>query len=82
MQRKGCANEVARAVRDWTFEKLPFNVIFSYMKYTNEPSAKTAVSWGCRQVDEFPDEENGITKVFAITRAEWENIKASEKKQQ
>jgi RimJ/RimL family protein N-acetyltransferase len=82
MQRNGYAKEAARAVRDRTFETLPFGVIFSYMKYTNEPSAKTAVSWGCRQVNEFPDEENGITKVFAITREEWENIKISEKNKQ
>ena len=41
------------------------------MKYTNEPSAKTAVSYGCIQVDEFFDDANGITKVFAISRDEW-----------
>ena len=63
-----------------TFETMPFNIIFSYMKHTNDPSAKCAVSWGCRQVDEFPDDVNGITKVFAITRAEWEEIKKSENK--
>ena len=74
-QRRGYAREAAIAVRDWTFETLPFNVIFSYMKYTNAPSAQTALSWGCRQVDEFPDEVNGITRVFAITRAEWEALR-------
>ena len=74
-QRRGYAREAAVAVRDWTFESLPFNVIFSYMKYTNEPSARAAQSWGCRQVDEFPDETNGITKVFAITREEWRELK-------
>lgn len=79
-QRRGYAREAAAAVRDWTFEKMPFKIIFSYMKYTNEPSAKCAVSWGCRQVDEFPDDVNGITKVFAITRAEWEEIKKAENK--
>ena len=30
------------------------------MKYTNEPSAKTAVSWGCHLVDEFSDEVNEL----------------------
>ena len=74
MQRKGYAKEAATAVRDWTFENTPFQIIFSYMKYTNIPSAMAAQSWGCRQVDEFEDEVNGITKVFAITRAEWETI--------
>lgn len=67
------AKEAASAVRDWAFNNTPFNQIFSYMKYTNEPSAKSAVSWGCHQVDEFEDEVNEITKVFAITRDEWKN---------
>ncbi len=71
MQRKGFAKEAASAVRDWTFRFTPFNEIYSYMKGTNEPSAKAALSWGCRQVDEFRDEENEITKVFCITRDEW-----------
>ena len=75
MQHKGYAKEAAVAVRDWTFENTPFRMIFSYMKYTNLPSARCAVSWGCTQVDEFPDEENGITKVFAITRETWMALK-------
>ena len=70
-QRKGYAKEAAIAVRDWTFHNTPFNMIYSYMKDTNEPSAKTAMSYGCKQVDEFSDEINGITKVFAILRNEW-----------
>ena len=78
MQRKGYAKEAARAVRDWTFEKTPFTMIFSYMKYTNLPSARSAMSWGCRQVDEFEDKENEITKVFAITREEWLALKQNE----
>lgn len=74
-QRKGYAREAAIAVRNWTFLNTPFNVIYSYMKYTNEPSAKTAMAYGCRQVDVFEDDINEITKVFAITRDEWENLK-------
>lgn len=45
MQKKGYAKEAASAVRDWTFENTTFNIIFSYMKYTNTPSAKSAQSW-------------------------------------
>ena len=71
MQRKGFAKEAASAVRDWTFRSTPFNEIYSYMKSTNEPSARAALSWGCRQVDELRDEENEVTKVFCITRNEW-----------
>lgn len=74
MQKKGYAKEAATAVRDWTFNNTTYNEIYSYMKYTNEPSAKSAMSWGCRQVDEFEDEVNEITKVFAITREEWETL--------
>ena len=74
MQRKGFAKEAATAVRDWTFRNTPFLKIFSYMKYTNEPSARAAQSWGCRQVDEFEDEVNEITKVFAITKEEWQEL--------
>ena len=70
-QRQGFAGEAARAVRDWTFINTPFQIVYSYMKHTNEPSCKTAMAYGCRQVDAFADEENGLTKVFAITRKEW-----------
>ena len=73
-QRKGYAKEAAAAVRDWTFRNTPFRVIYSYMKYTNEHSAKTAMAYGCRLVDEFADDENEITKVFAISREEWAEL--------
>lgn len=43
----------------------------SFMKYSNEASAKTAMSYGCKQVDELADEINELTKVFAISREEW-----------
>lgn len=70
-QRKGYAKEAAIAVRDWTFRNTPFNTIYSYMKGTNEASCKTAISFGCKQVDEFKDDENEITKVYAISRKKW-----------
>ena len=73
-QRKGYAKEAAIAVRDWTFQNTPFQVVYSYMKHTNEPSARTAMAYGCKQVDEFQDEVNDITKVFAISREEWKRL--------
>lgn len=73
-QRKGYAKEAAIAVRDWVFNNTPFNMIYSYMKFTNEPSAKTAMSYGCKQVDTFADEINEITWVFAISRDDWMNM--------
>ena len=72
-QKNGFAKEAAIAVRDWTFNNTPFNVVYSYMKHTNEPSYKTAISYGCKQVGEYIDDMNEITKVFAITREEWDN---------
>ena len=73
-QRQGYAKEAAVAVRDWTFRNTPFRMIFSYMKHTNEPSCKTAISYGCKRVDEFTDEVNEVTRVYAISRDEWENL--------
>ncbi len=74
-QRRGYASEAARAVRDWAFESLPFGVLYSYMKYTNVGSYSTAASIGMKQVDEYPDEENTFTKVYAITVEEWQDLK-------
>ena len=76
VQRRGYAKEAAAAVRDWAFAHTPFQVIYSYMKSTNGPSARTARSWGCRLVDEYEDAVNGATKVFAVTRAEWEALRS------
>ena len=73
-QRNGYAKEAAIAVRDWTFNNTPFQIVYSYMKYTNAPSVKTAISYGCKQVDEYQDDENKITKVFAISRDQWADL--------
>lgn len=73
-QRKGYGSEAARASRDWAFEFTPFNVIYSYMKYTNVGSCSTAIANGMHQVDAFEDNVNTITKVYAITRDEWRAI--------
>ena len=73
-QRNGYAKEAAIAVRDWTFNNTPFQIVYSYMKHTNEPSVKTAISYGCKQVDEYKDDENEITKVFAISRDQWADL--------
>ena len=71
LQGNGYAKEAAIAVRDWAFENTPFQMIYSYMKKANVPSAKTAISYGCRFVEEFTDEQNELTSVYAISREEW-----------
>ena len=73
-QRKGYATEAAIAVRDWAFQHTPFRVIYSYMAYANEPSAKTAAAYGCRQVEVYRDENNEPTKVFAISKESWSTL--------
>lgn len=77
-QGRGYASEAARAVRDWTFMNTPFNIIYSYMKYTNVPSYRTAMAYGCHPVDEFKDENDEIIKVYAISRDEWKQLKNEE----
>ena len=78
MQRQGYAKESAAAVRDWTFNNTPFQMIYSYMPKANEPSIKTAISYGCQELEEFSDEAGVITKVLAISRTQWlENQKKS-----
>ncbi|MBR6555774.1 MAG: GNAT family N-acetyltransferase [Clostridia bacterium] len=73
-QQKGYATEAAIAVRDWTFRNTPFQAVYSYMKHTNAPSVRTALAYGCKQIDAYPDDANGITKVFAISRDEWARL--------
>ena len=70
-QRKGYAKEAAVAVRDWMFRNTPFQRLYSYMKDTNEASAKTAAAYGCRKVDEYPDATKGVAIVYAISKEEW-----------
>ena len=68
MQRKGYAKEAASAVRDWAFANTEYPAIYSYCKYTNEGSFKTAESIGMHFEKEYEDEANKITHVSVIRR--------------
>lgn len=70
--RQGFGSEAARAVRDWAFRNTDYDVLYSYMKYTNVGSYSTAMANGMKKVKEYPDEKNGISYAYAITRQEWE----------
>lgn len=70
--RHGYAKEAALAVRDWIFQNSCYNVIYSYMKYTNIGSYSTAEAIGMKKVKEYFDPQNTISYVYAITRKEWE----------
>ena len=69
-QNKGYAKEAAAAVRDWAFRHTSYPALYSYCKYTNEPSYKTAEAIGMTFLREYPDEANGTTHVSVIRREE------------
>lgn len=80
-QRKGYAKEAAGVVRDWAFQNTDFPALYSYCKYTNEASIRTAEAIGMHFDREYPDEANGITHVSVIYRpGKTENKKDSEPK--
>ena len=70
LQRKGYAKEAAAAVRDWAFANTDYPALYSYCKYTNVGSYKTAESIGMHFEKEYPDSENKITHVSVIFRDE------------
>ena len=59
--RQGFAKEAAMAVRDWAFENTDYPSLYSYCKYTNEASFKTAEAIGMHFDKEYADEANKIT---------------------
>lgn len=69
-QKKGYAREAAAAVRDWAFANTEYPALYSYCKYTNVGSFKTAESIGMHFEKEYPDEANKITHVSVIRRDE------------
>ena len=69
--RRGFGSEAARAVRDWAFQNTEYDCLYSYMKYSNVGSSFTAMAVGMKKVKEYPDEKNGISYAYAITREEW-----------
>lgn len=78
-QKKGYGSEAAAECIKYGFSELHFPALYSYMKYTNIPSARVAQKNGMSFVREYEDRENTVTKVYSISREEWENgRKASE----
>jgi len=70
--RRGLAKEAAQAVRDWAFENTEYPSLYSYCKYTNVASYKTAKAIGMHFEKEYPDAADGITYVSVIHRSEAE----------
>ena len=71
-QRRGFASEAAAACIRYAFENYDFPAVYSYMKYTNLPSQRTALKNGMRLMEEYEDPDNTYTRVFAINRTEWD----------
>ncbi len=69
-QHKGYAKEAALAVRNWAFQNTDYPARYSYCKYTNVGSYKTAESIGMHFEKEYSDEANEITHVSVIRRDE------------
>ncbi len=67
-QHNGYAKEAAKAVMDWAFKNTDYPALYSYCKYTNEASIRTAEAIGMKSEREYPDELNGITHVSVIYR--------------
>ncbi|MBO4844770.1 MAG: GNAT family N-acetyltransferase [Lachnospiraceae bacterium] len=65
-QHKGYAKEAAMAVKNWAFSNTGYPALYSYCKYTNVASYKTAESIGMRFLKEYPDEANEITHVSVV----------------
>ncbi len=67
-QHNGYAKEAAIAVRNWAFRTTSYPALYSYCKYTNIPSIRTAESIGMKPYLDYKDEDNGITHVSVIFR--------------
>ena len=70
-QRKGYASEAAAACISYAFENYHFPAVYSYMKYTNIPSQRTAMKNGMRFIEQYEDPDNTYTRVYRIRREEW-----------
>lgn len=68
--KKGFAKEAARAVRDWAFNNLDYDALYSYMNVTNIASYKTASSIGMKRINEYNDGLENLY-VYSITKEEW-----------
>lgn len=71
-QRKGYASEAAAACIRVGFEHFHFPALYSYMKYTNVASYRTAMKNGMTFVEEYANPVDTCTRVYRITREEWE----------
>ena len=77
--RQGYGKEAAKAVRDWAFENTDYQTLYSYMTADNVASYATAASIGMRFIGEFEDGGYGLTKIYSITRKQWQDLLQKER---
>ena len=65
-QKQGYTTVAAAACMKYAFKELNLSRVFSYMKYINEASERTAMKTGMQFIEEYEDSVNTITKVYAI----------------
>lgn len=70
--RKGYASEAARACMAYAFDALHFPAVYSYMNSENAPSYGVALKNGMKFIEEYEEADHHFTRVYAITREEWE----------
>lgn len=68
--RQGYAKEAATAVKDWSFENTKYSSLYSYCKYTNIASYKTAEAIGMHFEKEYSNQADGMTHVSVIHKTE------------
>jgi len=68
---KGYATEAAQACRNYAFEVLKLQKIYSHTNKKNVASIKVAVKNGMKLIDEIKDKVNGKTRIYAITLDEY-----------
>jgi len=70
--RRGYASEAAAACIRMAFEEFGFPAVYSYMKYSNEASWRTAMKNGMTLVEEYDDPVNLRTRVYRVDRETWQ----------
>jgi len=67
----GLATEAAIACRNYGFDRLKLDEIFSYMKYSNIASYRVAEKNGMKLIKEYEDPLHTRVKVYRITKNEY-----------
>ena len=69
--RQGYGKEAATAVRDWAFTHTEYDTLYSYMTDGNAASWRLAQAIGMEQIGAYEDEEDGLLRIYAITKEKW-----------